>query len=284
MTRPVVLKLGGELLETPQRLDAIVDAIARLTRRAPLVVVHGGGREIDAELARRGVETRVIDGLRVTDAPTLEVVVSTLTRMNARLVSAMCAAGVRAVGMTGADSGVCDVAPAPLYQAVDGSVVDLGFVGEPIGTARPALIDWLLQGGFTPAAACIGADAEGRLYNVNGDVFAARLAARLTARHLIIAGSTPGVLDAAGHTIRTLDAAGADRMVREGDASAGMVAKLAACLSALEAGVDEVAIVDGRDPECLVGAEGTQIVRDATCQATGSGLRASGASGSGTKN
>jgi acetylglutamate kinase len=271
MARPVVLKLGGELLETPQRLDAVAGVIARLADRSPLVVVHGGGREIDAELARRGIERRFVDGLRITDAPTLAVVVATLTAMNARLVAAICAAGAPAVGLTGADAGLGRVAPAAPYHAVDGAIVDLGFVGELIDDGRPVLLELLLQAGYTPAAACIGADAGGRLYNVNADVFAARLAARLRAQRLIVAGATSGVLDPAGRPIAELDADGAERMIRNGEASAGMTAKLAACLRALDAGVDEIAIVDGRDPEALHGAKGTRIVHAAVGAVAGTG-------------
>ncbi len=107
--RPVVLKFGGELLEDPQRVAALASTIAKLVRKkplVPLVIVHGGGREIDASLARVGIEKRQVDGLRITDEATLEIVVSVLAGLvNTRFVAALGAAGVQAVGLTGADAG-----------------------------------------------------------------------------------------------------------------------------------------------------------------------------------
>ena len=103
---PVVLKFGGELLEDSARVAALAARIAALSRKTPLVIVHGGGREIDASLARAGIEKRQVDGLRITDEPTLEVVVGVLAGLvNTRFVAALCAAGVPAVGLTGADAG-----------------------------------------------------------------------------------------------------------------------------------------------------------------------------------
>jgi acetylglutamate kinase len=113
------------------------------------------------------------------------------------------------------------------------------------------LIDVLLQSGFVPVIACIGSDQEGRLFNVNADTLAGALAARLGARRLVIAGTTPGVLDDAGQTVAALDVEAIDRLVRSGTATAGMIAKLRACTDALAGGVSEVVIVDGRDAAAL---------------------------------
>ena len=106
-TTPVVLKFGGELLEEPTRLAALAQALARLSRTTPLVIVHGGGREIDAALARVGIEKRQVDGLRITDEPTLDIVIGVLAGViNTRLVASLAALGVPAVGLTGADAGI----------------------------------------------------------------------------------------------------------------------------------------------------------------------------------
>src|SRR5688572_33142716 len=133
MSAPVVLKFGGELLEDPQRIAGLASTIARLARKTPLVIVHGGGREIDASLARVGIEKRQIDGLRITDQPTLEIVVSVLAGLvNTRFVATLAAAGVRAVGLTGADAGVGRVKAAAPHKSTSGATVDLGRVGQPV--------------------------------------------------------------------------------------------------------------------------------------------------------
>jgi acetylglutamate kinase len=262
MAAPLVVKLGGELLETPARLAAVVDALARLRRMGsggsrspqPLVVVHGGGREIGAALEAAGLETRQVDGLRITDDATLDVVVSVLGAVNTRLVAALAGAAVPAVGLTGADaaSGLSD--PAPPHEAVDGRRVDLGRVGVPSGRADVRLLTTLVDAGFVPVVACIGIYADGRLCNVNADTLAGHLAARLGARRLVVAGATPGVLDAQGRTIAQLDPADVARLIADRTATAGMVAKLQAGAHALRGGVADVVIVDGRDPAALEAA------------------------------
>ncbi len=249
---PVVLKFGGELVEDPSRLTAIVSAIATIARSVPLVVVHGGGREIDLALKAAGIEKRQVDGLRITDRATLDVVVSVLAGgVNTRLVAALTSAGVDAVGLTGADARCGLSERAPAHAAVDGRLVDLQEVGVPSDCADMRVVQTLVGAGFVPVVASIGVGPEGELYNVNADTFAGHLAARLGARRLVIAGTTPGVLDAAGATVPTLEPAGIARLVSDGTATAGMIAKLGACGHALAAGVDEVVIVDGRDRVAL---------------------------------
>ena len=185
--KPVVLKFGGELLESPDRVAAISATVARLSRTTPLVVVHGGGREIDAALARVGIEKRQVDGLRITDEPTLEIVVSVLAGLvNTRLVAALGAAGVRAVGLTGADAGIGRVKPAAPHATTAGGTVDLGRVGEPVGREKPALLVDLCRRGYVPVVSSIGASRDGALFNVNADTLAAHLAARLQSPRLIV--------------------------------------------------------------------------------------------------
>lgn len=248
--KATLLKLGGELLENDQKLTAVAKTVARAG--VPLLIVHGGGREIDAALAAAGIPKRQIDGLRVTDPPTLEIVVSVLAgAINTRFVAAINAAGGRAVGLTGADAGVGPVKKAAPHQTISGEVVDLGLVGEPIHAPAPALVTSLVRGGFVPVIACIGASRQGRLYNVNADTLAGSLAARLQVSRLVIAGGTPGVLDEQGETIAALDPRDIRALVKSGTASAGMVAKLTACDAAVRAGVPDVRIVDGRNTKQL---------------------------------
>jgi acetylglutamate kinase len=242
-----VLKLGGELLEDAGRMRELAAAIARVSAVVPLVVVHGGGREIDAALTRAGLGKRQVDGVRVTDEATLGVVVEVLAgAINTRLVAAINAAGGRAVGLTGADAGVATVDAAPPHTGVDGTVTDLGYVGRPTAVGPPRLLTDLGSNGYLPVVASIGMSVDGALYNVNADAMAAHVAAGLGAARLVIAGATPGVLDGHGRTIAQLDCAAASALIASGTASAGMVAKLRACQDALGNGVAEVLLMDGR--------------------------------------
>ena len=251
-TTPVVLKFGGELLEEPTGLAALAQALARLSRTTPLVIVHGGGREIDAALARVGIEKRQVDGLRITDEPTLDIVIGVLAGViNTRLVASLAALGVPAVGLTGADAGIGRVEPAKLHMSASGTTVDLGRVGEPVGKDKPALLLDLCRKGYVPVVSSIGAARDGRLFNVNADTLAANLAARLKSPRLVIAGATAGVLDAGGGTIADLSLDGLQSLVGSGGATAGMIAKLSACRSAVENGAREVFIADGRDGPAL---------------------------------
>jgi acetylglutamate kinase len=245
---PVVLKFGGELLEDPQRLAALAATLAKLARKTPIVIVHGGGREIDASLARVGIEKRQVDGLRITDEPTLEIVVSVLAGLvNTRFVAALGAAGVSAVGLTGADAGIGRVKAAPPHQTTAGTTVDLGRVGEPIGKDKPSLLTDLCRKGYVPVISSIGASRAGELFNVNADTLAAHLAGRLKSPRLIVAGATAGVLERDGSTIADMTFRDVDALVTSGGATAGMVAKLAACRHAIENGTREVFVADGKD-------------------------------------
>ncbi len=248
-----VLKLGGELLEQPERLASLARAIAGVEQ--PLVVVHGGGREIDAALGRAGIPKRQVDGLRVTDAATLDIVVEVLAgAVNTRFVAAINHADGRAVGLTGADDSLVRVEKAPPHRAVDGTDVDLGRVGVPVGHRRHGLLADLLALGYVPVVASLALGHDGLLYNVNADTFAAHLAGRIGAHRLVIAGATPGVLDVNGRPIPSLDLAAADGLIGSGVASAGMIAKLRAARDAIVAGVEDVVLVDGREADTVVRA------------------------------
>ena len=243
----IVLKLGGELLEQPDDLKRVAQGIAALAERAALIVVHGGGREIDAALAEAGIPKQQVDGLRVTDAKTLDVVVAVLAgAINTRLVAAVRGAGGRPVGLTGADASVATVKRAAPITSVAGPKVDLGLVGNPIVNGTPWLLTDLLARGYVPIVACIGSTRDGQLLNVNADTLASHLAAEIGARRLIIAGGTAGVLDQQGQTIERLTTRGAAALIRVGTANKGMVAKLEACRAALRKGVGDVLIANGR--------------------------------------
>jgi acetylglutamate kinase len=272
---PLVLKFGGELLEERSRLDAVVAAVAQIAATGvPLVVVHGGGKEIDAALAAAGIPKRQVEGLRITDEATLDLVVSVLAgAVNTRFVAALSAAGTRAVGLTGAD-GACGLSEvAPPHRTVDGRAVDLGRVGLPTAKADMRLLHTLLHDRFVPVGASIGVDGEGRLLNVNADTMAGHVAGSLRARRLIIAGSTAGVLDASGRTIPQLDPTAIGKLVSGGTATAGMIAKLRACEQAVAGGVEDVVIVDGRDQDALRAAASGAVPGTATRVVTTVGTR-----------
>jgi acetylglutamate kinase len=265
---PLVIKFGGELLEDPTRLAGVAAAVSAITQRpgaAPLLLVHGGGKEIDAALQTAGIEKRQVDGLRITDAATLEVVVAVLAgSVNTRFVAALTAAGVSAVGLTGADGACGRSEPAPPHRSVSGAVVNLGRVGVPSDKADPRLPRALMAAGFVPVVACIGFAADGTLLNVNADTFAGHLAARVGAFRLVIAGTTAGVLDDGGATVPALDPPAIEALIHGRTATAGMIAKLRACEHALSNGVDDVVIVDGRDQRALVAAAVEGAHADAT--------------------
>jgi len=257
--RPTLLKLGGELLEDAAAMRAAAAGVAALAAAGPLAIVHGGGRAIDADLKARGKAPRFVDGLRVTDEDTLATVVAVLAgRINTAFVAALGAAGVRAVGLTGADTSLGLATLAPALQTTSGTVADLGLVGVPRQDAPVRLLTDLMSLGYVPVVASVGVDGHGALLNVNADTLAAHLAKAAGAAHLIIAGKTAGVFDAAGATCAALDLDAARAMIAAGTARDGMVAKLTACLDALSGGVTDVRIVDGRNGD-YAAAAGTTI-------------------------
>lgn len=229
---PVTVKLGGVAGEHRRSLEVIA-------AQAPssCVVVHGGGRELGDWSRRAGIEPRHHDGLRITDAATLEVAVAVLAGLvNARMVAAFAAAGRPAVGIGLADGG--------LLQLERGDP-QLGEVGHP-GRADTTLLELLTGAGLLPVVCSIGADSDGRLLNVNADEVAGALAAARGGR-LLLCSDVPGVMRD-GHQITELSATAASEMLESGSASAGMRPKLSAAITAARAGC-EVRIVDGRSPE-----------------------------------
>ena len=276
ITAPLVLKIGGELLDDPSWLEGVVAAISAIAASGvSLVVVHGGGREIDAALRTAGIEKRQVEGLRITDERTLDVVVSVLAgTVNTRFVAALTAADVPAVGLTGVDGGCGLSKAAPAHRTVDGRSVDLGRVGVPSENADMRLLTALLGDRFLPVIASIGVGVDGGLFNVNADTFAGHLAARLGARRLVIAGTTPGVLGDDGATVPVMNGEAIGRLVAGGTATAGMIAKLRSCEHALVGGVEDVVIMDGRDRLALEAAVAGAVPSTAT-RLTCAGLKTS---------
>ncbi|HEY1434244.1 MAG TPA: acetylglutamate kinase [Thermoanaerobaculia bacterium] len=248
-----VVKLGGSLLESDGARAAVVSAIARRWRAGErIVLVHGGGKRIDAELAARGIPRRIHQGLRVTDAPTLEVVVAVLAgSVNAGLVRELGASGADAAGLCGAEFALLQ---ADVHPPVGG--VDLGSVGA-VTAVDPRRLETLLRAGQLPVVAPIASGPGGRPLNVNADAAAAAIAAAVGARRLLFLTDVEGVADEDGRIRSSLDPIEALRLLEGPAISGGMRPKLAACLAAARAGVREVIIAGpGRRETALAGGPG----------------------------
>ncbi|HEX2222031.1 MAG TPA: acetylglutamate kinase [Candidatus Limnocylindria bacterium] len=234
---PLTVKLGGVAGAHRSSLEAIATLAD-----GSCVVVHGGGRQLADWQLRLGLQPRADDGLRVTDDATLEVAVAVLAGLvNASLVAAFAAAGRSAVGLTGADAGLLRLERADPR---------LGRVGHAVG-ADPALLDVLTGAGLLPVVASIGVGPHAELLNVNADEVAGAIAAARGGR-LLLCSDVPGVARD-GETLAELSADEAASMLADGTASAGMVPKLKAAVSAASAGC-EVRIIDGRSPEAVAAA------------------------------
>lgn len=217
------------------------------------VVVHGGGPQIESLLARVGKKGEFIQGMRVTDTETMDLVEMVLAgQVNKEIVELINHAGGKAVGLTGQDGGLIR-ARKMLVKADDtaSEAFDLGHVGE-IESVDPAIIHSLLASGFVPVIAPIGSGREGETYNINADLVAGKIAEILKAEKLILMTNTPGVLDKKGNLITGLSAREIDGLFADGTISGGMLPKISSALDAAKSGVASVHIVDGRVPHCLL--------------------------------
>jgi acetylglutamate kinase len=246
----LVVKFAGALLEDPKTLAALGRQVAEVAEAGhELLVVHGGGKIFTTMLARMGIESRFVNGLRVTDRETRDVAVMVLGGLlNKRLAAAVSAAGRPAVGLCAADAACFRAEP----MMVDGEPGGLGFVGYLTGVNLEFLTG-LWREGIIPVASCLGIGPDGELYNINADHMAAALAEYCRADRLIFLTDVPGVLET-GNVLETISCDQADGLVREGKVSGGMVLKLEASRRALDGGVQEVRIVGGLLPDALAAA------------------------------
>ena len=233
----LLIKLGGTLLDAEDSRRRLAREIA--AAYGQIVVVHGGGKQMTRFLAERGVESRFVNGLRVTTPEVIDAVVKVFAgSVNVSLVSAFRAAGASPVGLTGLDAGLVD---AEILNP------ELGQVGKPV-RSDARLLDVLTNNGYLPVVACVAGDAQGGIYNVNADQMAAACAASFGARKLLFLTDVEGVRDGAGNTRGVLSSAEARELIREGIATAGMQAKLESAMDALARGVGEVLIAPGARP------------------------------------
>jgi acetylglutamate kinase len=252
--KTIVVKFGGNAM-----VDAALQAsfardvvLLKLVGMDP-VVVHGGGPQIEQLLKQLGIRSEFVQGMRVTDAATMDVVEMVLGgAVNKDIVTLINQAGGRAVGLTGQD-GAFIRARKLLMPSRDkpAELLDLGQVGE-IESIDPGVIDSLEQGGFIPVVAPIGVGADGLSYNINADLVAGKLAEVLHAEKLVLLTNTPGVLDEQGKLLTGVTPREIDAMLAAGTLSGGMLPKIASALDAARAGVRSVHIIDGRVPHALL--------------------------------
>jgi len=237
----VVVKLGGTTLADQRQV--LVD-VAAVARKRPIVLVHGGGKRMTEWLERLGVQSRFVNGLRVTDPAALEVAAAVLRGVvNSELVTTLRDEGCDAVGLSGVDGGLL----------IGRRVPEVGLVATVTGVRRD-LIDSLLVGGQVAVVAPLARDEEGIVCNVNADDVASGLAAGLGARQLVLMTDVDGVRDATGRKLDSLTVAEAEALIADGTISGGMVPKVKAALAALAWDDAEAIICDGSAPGALVRA------------------------------
>jgi len=245
LDKAVVIKLGGATLGSHD--TTIADIVALQQRGRSLVLVHGGGKMITSWLEKRGIETKFINGERVTDKATLEVVVSVLAGVvNKEIVADINARGGMAVGISGVDGAL-----------IQGRVKnkELGYVGE-VAKINPAPLEVLLKAGYIPVVAPIAmadkAEKSPRVLNINADIVAGEIAAAIGAEKLVFLTDVAGVSDSSGNLLAHLSPAEAEALVASGTASGGMIPKIRACLTALSGASVACIIADGRQSHALL--------------------------------
>ncbi|HAD37369.1 MAG TPA: acetylglutamate kinase [Gammaproteobacteria bacterium] len=254
--RTIVIKYGGNAMvdEELKRGFARDVVLMKLVGMNP-VVVHGGGPQIGTLLERIGKKSEFVDGLRVTDQETIDVVEMVLGGLvNKSIVALINAQGGRAVGLSGKDGGMIQARKLLLRQGQSGDkgeVIDLGQVGE-IEHINPEVVDTLDQANFIPVIAPIGAGTDGKAYNINADTVAGSLAVTLKAEKLILLTNTPGVLNSDDQLLELLSETEAQDLIEQGVISGGMLPKVQCALEAVAGGVRTATISDGRVPHATL--------------------------------
>jgi acetylglutamate kinase len=246
-----VIKYGGHTMVDPELAKVFAQDIVLMKQTGILpIVVHGGGPQIGQMLDRLQIKSDFIDGLRVTDAATVEVVEMVLAgTINKQIVSAINAAGGSAIGLSGKDAGLLEARR--LFLEKDGKQIDIGLVGDP-AKVDPKVIDLLQNTDLVPVIAPVGFGPDGQTYNVNADTAAGAIAAAAKAKRLLMLTDVAGVLDKTGKLIEELTVAQVRQLMADGAISGGMIPKLETCVEAVENGVEASVILDGRVPHALL--------------------------------
>ena len=252
-----VVKYGGNaMVEDSLKVRFAQDVVLLKLVGLNPIIVHGGGPQIGELLDRLNIESRFVNGLRVTDAETMDVVQMVLGGLvNQEIVSLLNQHGARAVGITGKDGNLIEAKRLVIEQDSPGlhasEIIDIGHVGEVVDV-RTNVVTTLIDSGFIPVIAPVGAGPDGESYNINADTVAGKVAEHLNAEKLILMTNTPGVLDGSGQTIEELPASEVESLIKDGTISEGMLPKIDCAMSALAGGVSSVQIIDGTVPHSLL--------------------------------
>ena len=252
--KTMVIKYGGNAMTDPAlQADFAEDVVLLKLVGINPVVVHGGGPQIEAALGRLGKKGEFVQGMRVTDAETMEVVEWVLAgEVQQDIVGLINQAGGKAVGLTGRDGGLIRAKKLKLLDMKDPSIEhDVGYVGD-IVSIDPSLVKALQDDAFIPVISPIGFGEDNESYNINADVVASKLATVLQAEKLVLLTNIPGVLNKAGELLTDLTSREIDGLFADGTISGGMLPKIAGALDAAKAGVKAVHIIDGRVPHSML--------------------------------
>lgn len=268
--KTIVVKFGGNAMIDENLKKCFARNIALMNQVGiHTVVVHGGGPQIGQLLNQLGKESRFIQGMRVTDSETMDVVEMVLgAQVNKSIVALLSQVGGRAVGLTGKDGGLLRARPLLLDQP-ENEAADLGQVGE-VESVNVDILQTLKQGGFIPVIAPVGVGADGRSYNINADLVASAVASVLGAEKLLLLTDTAGILDSDGNLLTGLSPAQIDNLVTDGTIYGGMLPKVRCALEAVQSGVSSATVLDGRVENSVLlelftdSGVGTQIVKAAS--------------------
>jgi acetylglutamate kinase len=252
----VVVKFGGNAMGDEKLAEAFAQDIVylKLSGINP-VVVHGGGPQIAAMLKKLGINSEFVQGLRVTDKPTVDIVEMVLSgAINKQIVSSINRQGGKAVGISGKDANLLIAKKVTELADPESNImqaVDIGYVGDPV-EINPYIVEVISKSDLIPVIAPVAISRDGQTLNVNGDTFASALAARLKAKRLLMLTDIAGVLDKDKNLISDLTIEEARAMIRDGTITGGMIPKIEGCIEVIEAGVEAVSIIDGRVPHCVL--------------------------------
>jgi acetylglutamate kinase len=252
-----VVKYGGAAQTREELKESFAKDVVMLNYIGiRTVIIHGGGPKISSTMEKMGKKPHFVQGQRVTDRETMDIVEMVLGGLiNKEIVSLINRHGGRAVGLSGKDGGLIRARKKTVKKGSPESggdeIIDLGLVGEVVSIS-PDIIDSLEKGGFIPVIAPIGLGPAGETLNINADYVAAAVSSALRAEKLIILTDVPGLRDKKGNIVSTLKKGKADKMMKDGSITGGMLPKVIACLNAIGAGVGKAHIVDGRIPHCLL--------------------------------
>jgi acetylglutamate kinase len=252
----VVIKFGGHAMgDAELAADFAKDIVLLKQSGVNPIVVHGGGPQIAGMLKRLQLKSEFVNGLRVTDKPTVEVVEMVLAGLiNKDIVTAINRVGGKAVGISGKDANLMiakKITEMPDPESNLMKAVDIGYVGDPV-EVNPHIVNVIAESDLIPVIAPVAIGRDGETLNVNADTFASALAARMKATRLLLLTDVAGVLDKEKGLITQLTIDGARALIRDGTITAGMIPKVEGCIEVVEAGVEGVVILDGRVPHCVL--------------------------------